>query len=90
MENTEEKKAVRKEKVGQVISDKMNKTIVVEVARRHAHPQFRKVVTTKKKFYVHDEKGIAKNGDMVRIQETRPLSKLKRWNLVEVIKHDTL
>jgi small subunit ribosomal protein S17 len=64
----------------------MNKTIVVEVSRRHAHPEFRKIVTTKKKFYAHDEKQVAKVGDTVCIEETRPLSKLKRWNLVNVVK----
>ncbi|MBO4544266.1 MAG: 30S ribosomal protein S17 [Verrucomicrobia bacterium] len=90
MENTEVKKSVRKEKVGTVISNKMNKTIVVEVARRHAHPQFRKIVITKKKFYAHDEKQEAQIGDTVCIQETRPLSKLKRWSLVKIVKHDVI
>lgn len=75
----------RKERVGQVISAKMNKTIVVEVRRRFAHPVYKKVVTEFNKFYVHDEKSEAKNGDHVRIVETRPLSKLKRWRLVEVV-----
>ena len=75
----------RKERVGEVISAKMNKTIVVEVQRRFAHPVFKKVVTEFKKFYVHDEKSEAKSGDRVRIVETRPLSKLKRWRLVEVV-----
>jgi small subunit ribosomal protein S17 len=86
MENIETKKPVRKERVGKVVSNKMNKTIVVEVSRRHAHPEFRKIVTTKKKFYAHDEKQEAKIGDTVCIEETRPLSKLKRWNLVKVVK----
>jgi len=86
MENIEINKPVRKEKVGKVVSNKMNKTIVVEVSRRHAHPEFRKIVTTKKKFYAHDEKQEAKVGDTVCIEETRPLSKLKRWNLVKVVK----
>ena len=90
MENTEVKKSVRKEKVGTVISNKMNKTIVVEVARRHAHPQFRKIVITKKKFYAHDENQEAQIGDTVCIQETRPLSKLKRWSLVKIVKHDVI
>ena len=90
MENTEVKKSVRKEKVGTVISNKMNKTIVVEVARRHAHPQFRKIVITKKKFYAHDEKQEAQIGDTVCIQETRPLSKLKRWSLVKIVTHDVI
>ena len=75
----------RKERVGEVISSKMNKTIVVEVKRRFAHAEFKKVVTEFKKFYVHDEKAEAKLGDQVRIEETRPLSKLKRWRLVEVV-----
>ena len=86
MENIETKKPVRKERVGKVVSNKMNKTIVVEVSRRQAHPEFRKIVTTKKKFYAHDEKQEAKIGDTVCIEETRPLSKLKRWNLVKVVK----
>ncbi len=86
MENIEISKPVRKERVGKVVSNKMNKTIVVEVSRRHAHPEFRKIVTTKKKFYAHDEKQEAKVGDTVCIEETRPLSKLKRWNLVKVVK----
>lgn len=86
MENIEINKPVRKERVGKVVSNKMSKTIVVEVSRRHAHPEFRKIVTTKKKFYAHDEKQVAKVGDTVCIEETRPLSKLKRWNLVKVVK----
>lgn len=75
----------RKERVGEVISAKMAKTIVVRVERRFPHPQFRKVITAYTKFYAHDEKSEAKTGDRVRIQETRPLSKLKRWRLVEVV-----
>ena len=75
----------RKERVGEVISAKMAKTIVVRVERRFPHPQFRKVVTAYTKFYAHDEKSEAKPGDRVLIQETRPLSKLKRWRLVEVV-----
>ena len=75
----------RKERLGEVISNKMAKTIVVRVERRFPHPQFRKVITAYNKFYAHDEKSEAKPGDRVRIQETRPLSKLKRWRLVEVI-----
>ena len=63
----------------------MAKTIVVRVERRFPHPRFRKVVTAYKKFYAHDEKGEAKPGDRVRIEETRPLSKLKRWRLAEVV-----
>jgi small subunit ribosomal protein S17 len=75
----------RKERVGEVISDKMTKTIVVRVERRFPHPRFKKVVTAYKKFYAHDEKREAKVGDRVRIQETRPLSRTKSWRLVEVL-----
>ena len=75
----------RKERVGEVVSNKMAKTIVVRVERRFPHPQFKKIVTAYKKFYAHDEKSEAKIGDTVRIEETRPLSKLKRWKLVEVV-----
>ncbi len=75
----------RKERVGEVISNKMTKTIVVRVQRRFSHPKFKKIVTGYKKFYAHDEKTEAKVGDTVRIEETRPLSKLKRWKLVEVV-----
>ena len=79
----------RKERVGEVISNKMAKTIVVRVERRFPHPKFKKVVTAYKKFYAHDEKGEAKPGDSVRIIETRPLSKLKCWRLVEVVERGT-
>jgi len=75
----------RKERVGEVIASKMTKTIIVRVERRYQHPKFKKVVTGYRKFYVHDEKNEAKAGDRVRIQETRPLSKTKRWRLVEVV-----
>jgi small subunit ribosomal protein S17 len=75
----------RKERVGEVLSSKMAKTIVVRVERRFPHPRFKKVVTSYKKFYAHDEKGEAKPGDRVRIVETRPISKIKRWRLVEVV-----
>ena len=78
-------RAKRKERVGEVISNKMTKTIVVRVERRFAHPKFKKVVTGYKKLYAHDEKSEAKVGDHVRIEETRPLSKIKRWRLVEVV-----
>ena len=75
----------RKERVGEVISNRMAKTIIVRVERRFPHPKFKKVVTGYKKFYAHDEKGQAKVGDRVRIEETRPLSKTKRWRLVAVV-----
>ena len=83
----ENKTAVRKTRVGMVISDKMNKTLVVEHVARVPHPRFNKIVKRSKKYYVHDENGEAKVGDRVRIVETRPLSKLKRWALAEVISH---
>jgi len=75
----------RKERVGEVISNKMNKTIIVRVERRFAHPKWGKVVTAFSRFYAHDEKNEARPGDRVRIMETRPLSKTKRWRLVTVI-----
>jgi small subunit ribosomal protein S17 len=75
----------RKERIGKVVSNKMAKTIVVRVERRYPHPKFRKVVTSFSKFHVHDEKGEAGMGDVVRIHETRPISRLKRWRLIEVI-----
>lgn len=76
----------RKERIGQVVSDKMDKTIVVRVERRLRHPQFKKVVTVYRKFYAHDESRQAKVGDRVLIQETRPLSKTKSWRLVEILR----
>ena len=79
----------RKERLGKVISNKMAKTIIVRVERRFPHPKFKKVVTGYKKFYAHDEKAEAKVGDRVRIEETRPLSKTKRWRLVEVVEKST-
>jgi small subunit ribosomal protein S17 len=78
-------RAKRKERVGEVISNKMAKTIIVQVERRFAHARYKKVVTGYKKLYAHDEKSEAKVGDRVRIEETRPLSKTKRWRLVEVV-----
>jgi len=79
----------KKERVGEVLSNKMTKTIVVRVQRRFPHPVFKKVVTQYNKFYAHDEKSEAKPGDRVRIQECRPLSKTKRWRLVEVVERNT-
>ena len=75
----------RKELVGVISSAKMNKTLVVLVERRVPHAQFKKIVRRTSKFYAHDESETAKEGDNVRIRETRPLSKLKRWELVEVL-----
>lgn len=76
----------KNEKIGEVVSTKMAKTIVVEVTRRVPHPLYKRIITKRKKFYAHDEEGTAKIGDTVRIVECRPLSKLKRWNLGEVIR----
>lgn len=82
----EERKPNKQEKVGEVVSDRMAKTIVVQVARRVAHPLYKRIVTKHKKFYAHDEEGKAKAGDVVRIVEARPMSKLKRWSLAEVLR----
>jgi small subunit ribosomal protein S17 len=76
----------RQEKVGVVTSARMKKTIVVEVSRRVAHPTYKRIVTKRSKFKAHDEHSKAKEGDTVRIVETRPLSKDKRWMLKEVIR----
>jgi small subunit ribosomal protein S17 len=76
----------KNEKIGQVVSTKMQKTIVVEVSRRVPHPLYKRIIGKRKKFYAHDEEGSAKTGDVVRIVECRPLSKLKRWKLAEVIR----
>jgi small subunit ribosomal protein S17 len=75
----------RKERQGKVIASKMAKTIIVRVERRFAHPRYKKVITTYSKFYAHDENSQAKVGDLVLIQETRPLSKLKRWRLTQIV-----
>ncbi len=75
----------RRTREGVVISDKMNKTIIVEVTRLIQHPQFKKVVRRRVKYAAHDEKNEAKIGSKVRIEETKPLSKTKRWRLVKVI-----
>jgi small subunit ribosomal protein S17 len=69
-----------------VVSTKMAKTIVVEVSRRVPHPLYKRIIARRKKFYAHDEEGTAKLGDVVRIVESRPLSKLKRWRLAEVVR----
>ncbi len=78
----------RKERVGEVVSNRMAKTIVVRVQRRFQHRRFKQVVTRYKKFYAHDEKSEARVGDRVRIEETRPLSKLKFWRLVAVVERN--
>jgi len=80
-----EKRQLRKTRTGRVVSDKMQKTIVVAVERRIKHPLYGRVIKRTSKFYAHDEKRQAKVGDTVRIMEARPLSRLKRWRLVEVV-----
>ena len=75
----------KKTMTGVVVSNKMDKTIVVKVERRFAHPVFKKVVKTTKKYKVHDEKNECVEGDFIRIQETRPLSKEKRWRLIDIV-----
>ena len=76
----------KNEKVGEVVSTKMAKTIVVEVTRRVTHPVYKRIITKRKKFYAHDEQQTAKVGDVVRITECRPLSRLKRWQLGDVLR----
>ena len=78
-------RGIRKERVGVVVSDVQDKTIVVNVERRTAHPLYHKVVKVSKKFAVHDENNEARKGDTIRIVETRPLSRNKRWRLVEIV-----
>ena len=80
----------RKVVIGRVVSTKMAKTIVVEVSRQKAHSLYRRVVSRSKKFYAHDEQQSANLGDYVRIEETRPLSRLKRWRLKDVIRRAEL
>ena len=80
----------RKEIIGKVISSRMQKTIVVEVVRKKTHPFYGRVVSKAKKFYAHDEKNQAHVGDYVRLEETRPLSKLKRWRMKEVVQRAAL
>jgi small subunit ribosomal protein S17 len=89
-ESTAGKAARRNSKVGKVVSSRMAKTIVVEVIRQKAHPMYRRVISRSKKFYAHDENNSARVGDVVRIEETRPLSKLKRWRLTDVIRRAAL
>ncbi|MDD5728166.1 MAG: 30S ribosomal protein S17 [Victivallales bacterium] len=75
----------RKERTGVVISDVQNKTIVIEVVRRTTHPRYKKVIKLRKKYTAHDENNQARIGDTVRVVETRPLSKVKRWRLLEIV-----
>ena len=85
MAENEQRTGQRKVRVGTVVSDKMNKTVVVAVERRTAHAVYGKRITKTTKFHAHDEENQAKEGDTVRIVETRPLSKTKRWRVVEII-----
>jgi len=80
-----EKRTLRKQKIGIVVSNKMDKTIVVKVDRRVRHPKYGKFIKRSTKFYAHDEKNECSIGDKVSIMETRPLSKMKRWRLIEII-----
>ncbi|HEX7892975.1 MAG TPA: 30S ribosomal protein S17 [Terriglobales bacterium] len=80
----------RKELIGQVVSNRMNKTIVVQVVRKRSHPLYIRVISKAKKFYAHDEKNEAHIGDVVKLEETRPLSKLKRWKLKEIVRKTAL
>ncbi|MCS7047783.1 MAG: 30S ribosomal protein S17 [Verrucomicrobiae bacterium] len=88
-ETTQRREGQRRVLVGEVVSDRMQKTIVVEVRRRVRHPRYEKVINKFKKFYAHDEKQQARMGDVVRIEESRPLSRLKRWRLVEIVQRAT-
>jgi small subunit ribosomal protein S17 len=83
--NEQKRENPRKIREGIVVSDKMQSTLVVAVMERVSHPRYAKTVQRTKKLYVHDEKNEAKIGDRVRVQETRPLSKLKRWRLTEIV-----
>ena len=85
-----EKHSGRKLLIGTVVSNKMKKTIVVEVTRKKAHPLYGRVISIRKKFYAHDEKNDAHVGDTVRIEESRPLSRLKRWQLIENVRKAAL
>ena len=89
-EKTQAPASRRNEKVGNVVSTKMQKTNVVEVEMRKAHPKYKRIVKSSKKFYAHDEQNSARLGDVVRIRETRPTSKLKRWALEEIVRRSSL
>jgi small subunit ribosomal protein S17 len=88
--NQAEKKKHHKELIGVVLSNKMQKTIVVEVTRKKAHAMYGRVISIRKKFYAHDEKNETHPGDVVRIEESRPLSKLKRWKLKAIVQKTAL
>ncbi len=84
------RQANHKNLIGTVTSNKMQKTIVVEVTRKKAHPLYKRVISIRKKFYAHDEKNEAHIGDVVKIEESRPLSRLKRWTLKEIVRKTAL
>jgi small subunit ribosomal protein S17 len=84
------KQSGRKQLIGTVVSNKMQKTIVIEVTRKKAHPLYGRVISIRKKFYAHDEKNEAHVGDTVCIEESRPLSRLKRWTLKEIVRKTAL
>ncbi|MFZ3262522.1 MAG: 30S ribosomal protein S17 [Terriglobales bacterium] len=86
----QERKPSQKILTGTVTSNKMQKTIVVEVTRKKAHPLYRRVISIRKKFYAHDEKNEAHVGDVVSIEESRPLSRLKRWKLKQIVRKTAL
>jgi small subunit ribosomal protein S17 len=85
-----EKQSRQKELIGYVVSNKMQKTIVVEVTRQKSHPLYKRVIKRSRRFYAHDEQNQAHVGDVVRLVETRPLSKLKRWKLAEIVRKAAL
>ena len=89
-ETTQKAQGRRKEVVGEVVANRMQKTIVVQVTRKKAHPFYGRVIARQKKFYAHDETNQAHVGDVVRIEETRPLSKLKRWVLKDIVQRAAL
>src|SRR2546423_8379797 len=86
----DDRKSKRNTKIGRVVSTKMAKTIVVETTRQRAHALYKRVISRSKRFYAHDEEGTARIGDFVEIEETRPMSKLKRWRLKEIIQRSAL
>jgi small subunit ribosomal protein S17 len=89
-EKNTQQESHRKQLIGMVVSTKMQKTIVVQVERQKAHALYGRVISRRKKFYAHDEEQTAHVGDFVKIEETRPLSKLKRWKLAEILRRSAL
>jgi small subunit ribosomal protein S17 len=83
---TTRKDSRRKTLLGEVVSTRMQKTIIIEVQRKKRHPLYKRIVGRSRRFYAHDERGEAHLGDIVRVEETRPLSRLKRWRLIEIVR----